>query len=121
MSINAEDPRPPSRQLAASLRTAIRTGELTSGSKLPAIRRLAEQYGVAVGTAQAAMDILRSEGLVQAVSGRGTFVRSRPDSTSSASLMPAEYDVLVSRVEYLDTAVKELSDRLARLETERNA
>ncbi len=67
------------------------------------------------------MDILRSEGLVQAVSGRGTFVRSQPDSAGNASPMPAEYDVLVRRVEALDKTVKELSDRLTRLETARNA
>jgi hypothetical protein len=33
--------------------------------------------------------------------------------------MPAEYDVLVRRVEALDKTVKELSDRLSRLETAR--
>ena len=36
---------------------------------------LAEQIGVAPKTIQAALDILKAEGLVYGVPGRGTFVR----------------------------------------------
>ena len=65
---------PPSQQLAAILRAQIESGELAPGAKLPAILDLAEQYHLAPVTVRKALDILKREGLIRAVSGWGTFV-----------------------------------------------
>ena len=74
--MGSEDSRPASLQVADALRREIASGALAPGDKLPSIRSLAERFGVAPMTAQSAIDALRSEGLVYASPGRGTFVRA---------------------------------------------
>ncbi|UGT53365.1 GntR family transcriptional regulator [Nocardia asteroides] len=66
------------RELAATLREAIKAGEYQPGSNLPKQSDLAEQYGVNVKTVRQAVGLLESEGLVTAVRRRGTVVRERP-------------------------------------------
>lgn len=65
---------PPSRQIAASLREKIASGEYPPGAALPAIMALAGQYGVTTNTIRKALGILREEGLIESVAGYGTFV-----------------------------------------------
>jgi DNA-binding GntR family transcriptional regulator len=59
-------------QLAADLRGRIERGELSG--RLPSVKSLQQQYGVAQGTAERAFRILREEGLVTSGQGRGHFV-----------------------------------------------
>jgi DNA-binding GntR family transcriptional regulator len=66
---------PPSRQIAASLRDRIASGEYASGTMLPSIVWLAGEFGVATNTVRKALAILRDEGLIESVAGYGTFVR----------------------------------------------
>lgn len=66
---------PPYRQLAAILRDMITSGELAPGATVPPIKRLRAEYGVAETTARKAVALLRDEGLVETVTGWGTFVR----------------------------------------------
>jgi GntR family transcriptional regulator len=65
-------------QLASILRERIRSGDLPPGRALPSARLLSQQYEVAIGTVKKAIELLRAEGLVRTVIGRGIFV-SRPD------------------------------------------
>lgn len=62
----------PYLQVAAQLREQIASGAL--GPRLPSAMDLAEQMGVAPNTVQRATKVLREEGLVYSVPGRGTFV-----------------------------------------------
>ena len=48
------------------------------GRALPSARLLSQQYEVAIGTVKKAIELLRAEGLVRTVIGRGIFV-TRPD------------------------------------------
>lgn len=61
-------------QLADILRRGIRDGTYPPNRALPSIRSLQQTYGVADGTIQKALKILREEGLVVSVRGRGTYV-----------------------------------------------
>jgi GntR family transcriptional regulator len=63
----------PYQQVAAQLREQIASGAL--GPRLPSAMDLAEQMGVAPNTVQRALKVLREEGLIHSVPGRGTFVR----------------------------------------------
>ena len=67
----------PSRRLAHDLRTAITTGDLAPGAKLPSERTLATEHGVARNTAREAIRLLADEGLVTVEHGRGVFVREK--------------------------------------------
>lgn len=75
--IVAIDPRsavPPYEQLRAQLVSLIRSGALAAGSRLPPIRQLAKDLGVATGTIARAYGELDREGLVVARGRHGTVV-----------------------------------------------
>ena len=61
-------------QLDWALRTAVTSGRLQPGERLPALRELAEQLGVNHNTLRAAVAKLESDGLLSSRHGAGTFV-----------------------------------------------
>ncbi|MFF3059396.1 GntR family transcriptional regulator [Streptomyces sp. NPDC057909] len=75
MTTSESSQQPASRRIAEALRSAIESGELRAGDKLPSERALAEQYGAARNTAREAVRLLSEQGLVTARHGRGVFVR----------------------------------------------
>jgi GntR family transcriptional regulator len=105
-TVKADDPRTPSVQIADDLRSRIEDGEFAPGAKLPSIRELASQYGVAPMTAQGALQRLRDERRVYS-SGRGHFVGEPGNSPSFAERLQeveAEVRELRSRIETLESA-----------------
>ena len=55
LRLDAADPTPPYEQLRRQLAAAIETRQLAPGSRLPAVRQLAGDLGVAPGTVVAAV------------------------------------------------------------------
>ena len=74
-TVDRRDDRSPYRQIADHLRSAIDSGALRAGDKLPSEAMLTEHYGVARMTVRQAIQELRTEGRVVAEHGRGVFVR----------------------------------------------
>lgn len=70
-------PRGPYEKIAAELRTAITDGSYGEGDELPTVAELAVSHDVSEGTAQRAMALLRTEGLIDVARGRRATVRSR--------------------------------------------
>lgn len=62
--------------LAQALQARIVAGEWPPGQALPAEQQLASEHGVALGTLRQALALLASQGLIERVHGRGTFVRA---------------------------------------------
>jgi GntR family transcriptional regulator len=60
--------------MADHLAARIRSGELQPNERLPAERRLADDYGVSLGTARRATEALRKRGLVFTLRSKGTFI-----------------------------------------------
>ena len=60
-------------QLAGILRGQIERGEIRD--RVPSLTQLAAEHGVALNTVARAFRILKAEGLIYTVRGRGTFVR----------------------------------------------
>jgi GntR family transcriptional regulator len=110
-SVEANDPRPPSVQIADDLRSQIERGELSPGTRLPSGRVLARQYGVALMTAQAALQRLREERRVYST-GRGYFVGD-PMQVSPG----VEEPDLVKRLQAVEEEVRELRTRVGDLES----
>lgn len=54
----------------------IDSGELARGARLPGERELAEDYGVALGTARRAIQELRDRNRVVTLPAKGTYVRT---------------------------------------------
>jgi GntR family transcriptional repressor for pyruvate dehydrogenase complex len=68
-------------QIVQQIEESILKGALKPGNQLPAERELAQQFGVSRTAVREAVKALREKGLVEAYSGRGTFVT---DGTSQA-------------------------------------
>lgn len=68
------NPTPLYIQLADILREQITSGELRPRSPLPSESDLQQGQGVSRGTVRMAIGVLRNEGLVITISGRGTYV-----------------------------------------------
>jgi DNA-binding FadR family transcriptional regulator len=74
-SIDPYSGRPLYRQLADILRGAITAGELRPGVTLPTAKRLAGDYELGVDAVRDALAVLRGEGLIETVRGKGSRVR----------------------------------------------
>lgn len=70
-------------RLADSIETAIASGTLPGGSKLPPQRNLAYDIGVTIGTVGRAYALVHERGLVAGEVGRGTYVLNRTDTQPS--------------------------------------
>ena len=64
------------RQLAAILRRRILSATIEPGHVIPSEKRLEQEFGLSRNTSRRAIAILRDEGLVVTVAGRGTYVVS---------------------------------------------
>ena len=100
------DQRPAYEQIADDLRQKIKAGQINVGARLkPQREMIAEEYAVAAGTLQRALDVLGNEGVISRGSTRGTFVLK----------VPGEPDVSPEYVR-LTEQLGEISDRVAALE-----
>ena len=72
--IDSRSPTPIYAQIAARVRVAVASGELSRGDGLPSVRALATQLRVNPATVVQAYRDLEQEGLVQMRQGAGTFV-----------------------------------------------
>ncbi len=76
---------PDAATIAAHFRARIASGALRVGDRLPTIRAVAGEVGVARSTVQLAWRTLQDEGLVESTVGRGTVVRSVPGLQGTAA------------------------------------
>ncbi|GAB7109515.1 hypothetical protein JCM4814A_78290 [Streptomyces phaeofaciens JCM 4814] len=90
---NKQDRRPPYQHAADELRRDILQGRIKRGEQMPAIRELQERFGVANMTIRSALNVLREEGLVYTIHGRGSFVADHDggDEFSAVYTPPAWY------------------------------
>lgn len=76
--VDYDSPVPAYRQVAAVLRDRISSGQYQPGRRLPSVRGLVQEFGVAELTARKALRVLADEGLAQVSPGMGTYVREAP-------------------------------------------
>ncbi|MFD1721038.1 GntR family transcriptional regulator [Amnibacterium endophyticum] len=79
IALDPDSPVPPFEQARAQLAERIRSGDLAAGSRLPTVRRLAEDLGLAVNTVARTYRELEAEGLVETRGRAGTVVAWSPD------------------------------------------
>lgn len=97
LEVVAGDPTPPYEQLRRQLVALIEAGALDPGQRLPPVRQLASDLGLAAGTVARTYRELEQAGLVTTRRGGGTRVR--------ADLVPARP---AGRVGDLDVAAEAL-------------
>jgi len=77
-------------QIVQQIEESVLNGSLKPGDQLPAERELAQRLGVSRTAVREAVKALREKGLVEAYSGRGTFIT---DGTSQAARQ--SFDLMV--------------------------
>lgn len=109
-------PLPPYMQAAQVLRDEIVSGYLKPGARVPSHRALQQRFGIASTTSRNTVEVLRAEGLLRTVPGRGTFVVDilPPDCEPQARADPPE---LVDLVRELSAQISTLNQRVSTLET----
>ncbi|WP_460066115.1 GntR family transcriptional regulator [Streptomyces sp. YKOK-I1] len=83
---------PPYEQIRAQLATLILTGRLTEGERLPTVRQLAADLGLAPGTVARAYRELEAAELIRTRRGAGTRVAALP--TGPVRFDPAQLAAL---------------------------
>jgi DNA-binding transcriptional regulator YhcF (GntR family) len=73
---------PPYEQVRQQIADLIEAGVLPPGTRLPPVRQLAGDLGLAAGTVARAYSTLESAGLVETRRGGGTIVAHRTDPTA---------------------------------------
>jgi len=91
LTLNERPPRVAlTRWLHEELRRAVLDGRLRPGTRLPATRDFADQYGVSRGTAVTVFEQLHSEGYLRSQVGAGTWVNEQlPPNLSGPKRPPA--------------------------------
>jgi GntR family transcriptional regulator len=78
LTVVTDDPTPPYEQLRRQLVELIRYGVLSPGDRLPPLRQLAADLGLAVGTVARTYRELEGAGMVVSRRGGGTRVAAVP-------------------------------------------
>ena len=78
VAIDPESLIPPYEQLRAQIAQLVAAGSLQAGARLPAVRQLAADLGVAPGTVARTYRELELQGVLQAKGRHGSFVADTP-------------------------------------------
>lgn len=78
MEINYDAPLPPHRQIAAWLAKRIGSGEFAPHDRIPSEADIMGETGVARSTARRAIALLREQGVIYTVQGRGSYAAEHP-------------------------------------------
>ncbi|MGW1889283.1 GntR family transcriptional regulator [Streptomyces sp. NPDC002004] len=80
--VDTASPVPPYEQIRAQLSALITTGRLPEGERLPTVRQLAADLGLAAGTVARAYRELEATGLIRTRRGAGTRVAPLPQGAA---------------------------------------
>ncbi|PYF99196.1 transcriptional regulator, GntR family [Georgenia satyanarayanai] len=84
LRLDAASPEPPFAQLRAQLTAQIGDGTLRPGDRLPTVRALADELGIAPNTVARAYRELEDDGLLVGRGRAGTFVTDPETSRGSS-------------------------------------
>lgn len=104
IDVDADSPVPPYEQVRSRLAAMARSGELPVGTRLPTVRKLAEDLGLAANTVARAYKELEADSVVETRGRHGTFIAATTDAQHAAAEAAAEY---VQRVRRLDVGDEE--------------
>jgi len=126
ITVDLRSATPPYEQIRSQISSLVAVGALPPESRLPTVRSLAADLGIAAGTVARAYKELEAAGVVESRRRGGTFIASVPGGAGHGSpgAIPSEVTAAVER--YVEAGRKAgLSDGLlldlvrARLGTER--
>ncbi|MBW5485282.1 GntR family transcriptional regulator [Streptomyces bambusae] len=80
----------PYEQVRAQIADQARSGRLPAGFKLPTVRGLAEELGLAANTVAKAYRALEADGVIETRGRHGTFVAAAGDATAREAAAAAQ-------------------------------
>jgi DNA-binding transcriptional regulator YhcF (GntR family) len=89
LPLDATSSTPPFEQLRTQLASRAADGDLPAGTRLPTVRALAQELGLAVNTVARAYRELEADGVVVTEGRRGTFVAARGPSADHPDVQAA--------------------------------
>jgi GntR family transcriptional regulator len=104
LRVNLDSPVPPYEQLRSQVARLVAVGALTAGTRLPSVRQLAGDLGIAPGTVARAYRELEDQGVVAGRGRHGTVVTPAAEPSADARRRQA----LSAAAEYLATTAREL-------------
>lgn len=97
------------KRIAAAIARDIQSGRLPAGYKLPTVRELSGEMGVACGTIKHAYEHLEEQGFVTMVQGSGSFVLDqKEDSASRKEQAMAAIDAMFAQLQKLGFTPREM-------------
>jgi GntR family transcriptional regulator len=102
LTIDAETATAPFEQVRTQIATAVAAGRLSAGTKLPTVRQLAADLGLAANTVARAYRELEADAVITTHGRRGTFVRSEVVD-GSTDHFPAADIAKASAADYVHT------------------
>ncbi|MFP3908045.1 MAG: GntR family transcriptional regulator [Acidimicrobiales bacterium] len=84
ISVDPEAALPAYEQIRLQVARLVASGAVEPGARLPTIRQLAADLGLAKGTVERAYLLLESDGLIEARGRQGTVVAKRPRGAGAA-------------------------------------
>lgn len=81
--LDPRSPTPPYEQLRAQLVEQIGSGELAAGARLPTVRRLAADLGIAPNTVARTYRELEADGVIETRGRHGSFVTTGLDAAQA--------------------------------------
>ena len=83
--LDTDSPAPPYEQLRAQIATRAASGDLPAGTRLPTVRGLATELGLAVNTVAKAYRALETDGVITTEGRRGTFISGASGDARAAA------------------------------------
>jgi DNA-binding transcriptional regulator YhcF (GntR family) len=77
--IDTSSATPPFEQLRVELIKQVKTGELSAGTRLPTVRKLAEDLGLAPNTVARTYRELEADGFIETRGRNGSFISPQGD------------------------------------------
>lgn len=111
LTVDPDDPTPPYEQLRRQLHDLIAAGQLAVGDRLPPVRQLAGDLGLAAGTVARTYRELEHAGLLESRRGAGTRVAGRPRQRDVLGDLASAY---VARARSLGYPVEEIRSAVER-------
>ncbi|MDJ0464572.1 GntR family transcriptional regulator [Streptomyces sp. H27-C3] len=90
ISIDPDDTTAPYEQLRAQISEQAHAGALPVGHKLPTVRGLAEDLGLAANTVAKAYRALDADGVIETRGRNGTFIAAAGDAAERQSAAAAQ-------------------------------
>jgi DNA-binding transcriptional regulator YhcF (GntR family) len=95
--IDTMSAEPPFEQLRVQIATRVADGDLVAGTRLPTVRALAAELGLAANTVAKSYRALESDGVIVTEGRRGTFVASGSRAQSNEATSAAATFVATAR------------------------